>query len=478
MDEKFDIQTLVHKYEELRDSGEAYYFDADEFALLADYYSSYGNDTEAEKIVRVGLKVHPESLDLMILNAKIMVYNGKYIEADQYLAQISDDGNIDLELLKIECKLHLEAFDTVNSLVQNTLLTLEDKEDEYELYYFITELGFLYNDIDLFENAIVFLEKSFEIEQANPEVLIDLAFAYEMQSDFSKAIKYNNLLLDTDPYSFEGWLNLGKLYSIMEQYDKAIDAFDFALTINENDIGAMKMKALSLYFNDNVQEAIRIFEECLSENPDDQSLYDSLLEAYEAMEQYDEMFKIIDRKIEKFGPSGAILDRARTYFSMGDLMQAKTLFTQIPPEENETLAYYMLEGEIEFYDNNFRASEAAYIKASLLSPENEEIIDRLANVNVAQEKYEQAAEYLEQLLELEPTFPTAKARLAFIRFEIGTKEPFDEIMKQFSDNELRDLLNLVNSTQNEDYSSLSREKILMRLNEARENRILFKNIKY
>ena len=107
-----------------------------------------------------------------------------------------------------------------------------------------------------------------------------------------------------------------------------------------------------------------------------------------------------------------------------------------------------------------------------------DIIDRLANVSVAQEKYEQAAEYLEKLLDLDPEYPTAKTRLAIIRFEIGTKEPFDELMDQFSDDELREMMQFISGDDNKDYSQYTREQMLMRLNEARENRILFKNIKY
>jgi hypothetical protein len=81
-------------------------------------------------------------------------------------------------------------------------------------------------------------------------------------------------------------------------------------------------------------------------------------------------------------------------------------------------------------------------------------------------------------MEIAPDFPTVKSRLAFIRFEIGSKEPFDEIMSQFTDDELRALLNLLTDNEETDFSSYSREKILVRLNEARENRVLFKNIKY
>ena len=85
---------------------------------------------------------------------------------------------------------------------------------------------------------------------------------------------------------------------------------------------------------------------------------------------------------------------------------------------------------------------------------------------------------MEELLEIEPDFPTAKSRLAFIRFEIGSKEPFDEIMNQFSDEELRSLLSFIMGNGTDDFSDYNREKILIRLNEARENRVLFKNIKY
>ena len=49
---------------------------------------------------------------------------------------------------------------------------------------------------------------------------------------------------------------------------------------------------------------------------------------------------------------------------------------------------------------------------------------------------------------------------------------------QFTDDELRALLALLTSNQSVDYSKFDREKMLVRLNEARENRVLFKNIKY
>ncbi|MBK5194448.1 MAG: tetratricopeptide repeat protein [Proteiniphilum sp.] len=474
-DNELDITSLVEKYEQMRTKGKKMYFDADEFALLAEYYNAEGDNDEAEQLVMEGLKMHPGSPELVLLKVKTLVFSELYEEALDYMRLVSDDGGVELPLLTIEVYLHLDRYDDADSLINKTLARELQMDD---LYYFITEVGYLLNDVDKFDRAISFLEESMKIDESNADAIVDLAYAYEMKGNLEKAIGYNNRLLDIDPYSYDGWVNIGKLFSMDEQYDKAINAFDFALTIREDDVLVLKMKALSLYLNDNTSEAISIFEKCLQKSPDDETLYDSLLEAYEAMEQYDEMMKLIDKKEVLFGSEGILAKRAFVHINKEEFEQARELFSRIPDAEKDTLDYYMLEGELAFHDDDFIQAEVSYMKAALISEGNEDILDRLANISVAQEKFEQAAEYLEELLDIAPDFPTAKSRLAFIRFEIGSKEPFDEIMSQFADEELRALLNLLTGNEDSDFSGYSREKILIRLNEARENRVLFKNIKY
>src|SRR5690554_3989703 len=285
-DNEIDISSLVQKYEEMQALGKNIYFDADEFTLLAEYYSSGGDHEKAELLVEEGLKMHPGSSDLMLAKAKLLIFSTRYAEALDYLKFTSDDADLDQPLLKIEALLHLGRFDEAQTLT-NKVLVRELPDDDF--YYFITELGFLLNDVDMFDRAIAYLEESMKIKKSNADVIVDLAYAYEMKGDMPKAIEYNDMLLDIDPYSFDAWVNIGKLYSMNDQHDKAIDAFDFALTIREDDMSAMKMKALSLYLNDNVEESVKLFRKCLSLSPNDESVYDSLLDAYAALELYDEM---------------------------------------------------------------------------------------------------------------------------------------------------------------------------------------------
>ena len=475
-DNELDIKELIQKYEQMRYMGKSMYFDPDEFAILANYYNDFGDVSEAEYIVENGLKMHPGSNQLMIVKAKLLAANMQYQEAYDYLLRISEDeNNVDYLLVKIECLLNLDQLEQANEILDRVLSGTEVTDED--LYTFLTEVGYIYNDIDLYKVAILLLEKARVIDDEDLDVLIDLSYAYEMQDDFEKAVEINNAILDINPYSFDGWVNLGKLHSMLQDYEKSIEAFDFALTIDDSDVNVLKMKALTLYLNDNVEEAVRIFRECLENSPEDESLYDSLLEGYEVMEQYDEIIELIALKEAKFGAKGVLLKRAHIYLTQEKYEEAQEVFDKIPESERGSLDYYILEGELAIYNEDFATAEMAYMLAMIESADDEMIIDKLANISMDQDKYEKAAEYLEQLLLLNPDFPTAKARLAFLRFEIGAKEPFDEIMSQFTDNELRALLTLL-SSQNIDYSEYDRERMLIRLNEARENRVLFKNIKY
>ena len=471
-----DINELVQRYEQMRYMGKNIYFDADEFALLADYYNDFGDSSEADIIVDTGLSMHPGSPQLMIVKAKVLVVTENYQEAYNYLEAMGDDSNnVDYLLIKMECLLNLDRFDEADEVVNGVL------QGEFygeELYTFVTESGYLYNDVDKYDKAIVLLESALKVDNNNEELLVDLAYAYEMLNNFDKAIELSNAILDLDPYSFDGWINLGKLYSMKLQYAKAIEAFDFALTINDADVNVLKMKALTLYLNDNAEEAVRIFKECLDDSPEDESLYDSLLEGYEVMERYDEMLEVIAQKEERFGTEGIMLLRAHIYLNQERYDEAQEVFKNIPEEEKGTIDFYTLEGELAIHRNDYETAEMAYTLAMIDEPDDEIIIDKLANISLEQGNHEKTAEYLEKLIFLNPDFPTAKARLAYIRFEIGAKEPFDEIMKQFTDDELRSLLSLLTNNENADYTTFDREKLLVRLNEARETRVLFKNIKY
>ncbi len=68
-------------------------------------------------------------------------------------------------------------------------------------------------------------------------------------STFNKpdlAIPYLNMTLNEFPYSVQHWNELGKCYLQQEQYEKAHEAFDFALAIDEEQYRDIDLESISL----------------------------------------------------------------------------------------------------------------------------------------------------------------------------------------------------------------------------------------
>ena len=58
-----------------------------------------------------------------------------------------------------------------------------------------------------------------------------------------KAIAMLNDMLDNAPYDLGAWHSLGEAYLANEDFQKALEAADFALAIDENDGQALLLKA-------------------------------------------------------------------------------------------------------------------------------------------------------------------------------------------------------------------------------------------
>lgn len=454
-------------------SGKSIYFDAEEFDELADYFDFLDETETAKNIVEDGLKIHPQNESLRLKKAKFMLYERRYELAFDYLNNNFSEYDFELYLLKIECLLQMDMYDDAGELAT---IILNDEDNDPEISY--SELGFLYTEADYFDEATYYFEKSLEYNPDNIEVLTELAYVYEMKSDFESAIKISNKILDADPYFYETWVNVGKLYTLQEQFENAIDAFDFALTINESDTDVLKLKAHCLFLCDRTEEAINIFENCVELNPDDESLYYSLSECYLSLEQYDRMIEYLEKYQQYKGETAEILaKKAFAYMQKGDAGIASELIEKGMETDPESEDLNVVAGEFYFLKGDLPQSEIFFLKAYTTNMLNETILDRLSAINIWKNDFEKAAKYLEELIAINPYSPL-KNRLALIYFEIGDKERFNIYLDTFSNDELKSLVEVFFPENQFDLNTVTRESLIIRLDDARECRQLFKNIQY
>ena len=144
-----DISSLVEKYEQMLAFGRKIYFDADEFAALADHYNSLGENEQAQEVIDEGLRMHPASPDLMVLCRQWSMPRSMSV---LLFEQHPRGRRCGTALLRIETLLHLEKKEEANILINETIsreLSIDD------LYVFITEVGLYLNDVRVMTSHLI-----------------------------------------------------------------------------------------------------------------------------------------------------------------------------------------------------------------------------------------------------------------------------------------------------------------------------------
>lgn len=466
-----DISDLVRKYEEALELGKSIYLDADDFDELADYFDANADSDSARDVIDAGLAIHPESTSLLLKKAKFTAYDGEYTEALQLLNSVTS-YDFETSLVKIECFLNLGLLAEAYALTKEIL-----EEEDTDLDNALAELGFLYVEADYFDEAVLYFQKSLEYNAENVDVLSDLAYAYEMLGNYDAAIDASNKILDIDSYSYEAWVNVGKLYSLKDEFEKAIDAFDFALTINDSYENVLKLKAHCLSLCGRVMEAIEIFDGLMLSNPDDVTIYFLLSECYQSLELYDEALAYLDEYETSVGSGVEVISKkVQILLLKGELDNAFKLIDEQMGKDKDSVDLSIIAGEIKLRQELYDEAEEYLLK---VYPENQEdfhLLDMLAVVNVKKENYRKAIEYTEQLLDLDPLNLAVKQRLALLYFEINDNEQFNDLLEQFTDKELFSLFKFIYNPYSDEY--FDRDQLIFYLNDARERRTLFKNLKY
>lgn len=467
-----DISELLKKYEQGKLSNKHVYFDAHEFEELAEYFDAQNDLDTAKEIIDYGLSIHPLSSSLIIKKLKIFVYNDRYEEALALISRSSLEYDFDLYLLKLECYLQLgmpkKAQATVDELLKN---------EEEDMGNVLAEIGFLYVEAELYDPAVSFLEESLKYNPNNTEVLSDLAYVYEAKGNLDAAINAHNKILDIDSYTYDSWVNIAKLYSLKDEFEKAVDAFDFALTINEKDQNTLKMKAHCLSLCGRMDEAIEIFNALLKADPQDSSLYFLLVDCYLTTEMFGEAAACLDEYEENIQVDiDVIAKRANVYMEQGSLQKALEIIIDGLEDYPHSSELFMIAGEIYYKQKMYEKSEAFFEEAYEINEDNTFIIERLATLSILKEDYQRSLSLTEKLYDMEPYNITVKNRLALLYFELDDRGAFNALLDEFEHNELQLLFQIVFSYEPEE--SLSKQTLIYYLNEARECRTLFKNMKF
>jgi tetratricopeptide (TPR) repeat protein len=242
----------LSKFESMLKTNTVYFFDSIEFEEIIHYYLDIGKISLAKKAIKLGLTQHPNSILLKLLHAEILIFDGDIEIASNLLKELEaiEPANEEIYVQQATiCSKKNNHLDAIN-LLKKALVYTNDEADILSL------IGMEYLFLDNFDEARLNFAKCLEVDYEDYSSLYNVIYCFDMQNKHQEAITYLNNYINLDPYSEVAWHQLGRQYFILEQYEDALRAFDYAVLIDEYFLGAYLEKAKTLEELKRYEEAI------------------------------------------------------------------------------------------------------------------------------------------------------------------------------------------------------------------------------
>jgi tetratricopeptide (TPR) repeat protein len=246
-------------------------------------------------------------------------------------------------------------------------LAISEPEDRDEIYL---DLAMEYENLNDYRNAVMVLKEAIKSNPHNEGAIYEIAFCYDQLGEYSSAIQCYSDYIDENPYSFTAWYNLGNAYSKVENFDKAIWAYDYCILINE-DFGPVYFNLGNAYMSqEKFLLAIEQFHKCMEVDGDDPMALCYIGEAHEQLNELELAAHFYRRSLE--------------------------LAPMLPD------AWLGL-GIVEDLKGNTKEALVLIHKAAELDPENAGIYHVLAGAYEKLEDLQQAEEFYQLSLALDPS---------------------------------------------------------------------------
>lgn len=415
----------VAKFESMLKTDDVYFFDAEDFEEIIHHYLNNGKISLAKKAIRMGLKQHPDSLEIRLLDVEVLVFENQFERAETLLDQLQqlDPQNEEIFIQRANIYSKQDNHTAAIELLRQALVLCEDDLDIYSL------LGMEYLFLDQYAQAQSCFMKCLEADPEDYASLYNVVYCYEFLEDYQGAIGYLNDYLDASPYCQVGWHQLGKQYYSLKMYPEALTSFDFAIISDESFIGAYFEKGRVLEKLGRYHEAIENYTATIEmDNPtshaylrigrcheklgaDDQARHyyyltvheDPLLDKgwlaitdfYIRTKKFTKAREYINKAINIDGENPTYWKRcALIHQALGDLDEADYSFKQAVDLGNYELDTWLRWAEVLRLNGEMEAAVEVLLQGVEFHPEAGEIRYRLAGICHELGQDRQACEHL------------------------------------------------------------------------------------
>lgn len=256
--EEADLVELIELFERFVETKEQHYFDEESLERILEFYEMRNDFEKMELVADYAIEQNPYSSEFLIRKAELQLQKKDYKACLDWLdrAVILDSHDIDIYLIKSDVYIETNQIDGAQEILEHALLMVDT--DEHDVIY--AQLSDIFEMKEDFESAYEALSKALTLNPKSEDALQKTAHIVEMTDKFDESIKLHNAIIEKDPYLWLAWYNLGRAYTGVGLYEKALDAFEFVNAINEDYDLAYREAADVYYRIEDFEKAIQMFE--------------------------------------------------------------------------------------------------------------------------------------------------------------------------------------------------------------------------
>lgn len=281
---KEEIKELLIQYKNFK-SGKSFRFIEEEaFIRIIDHFDDIEDLASALEAANYGVDQFPYSASLLIKKADLLLATRKYSEVLSILekAEILDSNDINLYILKTDAYLALDCQQQAAEILESAVQIFQG-EEKAELLF---ELADVYDDYEDFEKVFDCLRMILEEDGNNEEALYKICFWTDYTGRNEESIKLHQAILDENPYSTLAWFNLGAAYQGLKLYEKAIDAYQYAIAIDEKFDYAYRNIGDAYLRLRKYKDAIEALQKVLELSLPEAVIFEALGHCYDKMKNY------------------------------------------------------------------------------------------------------------------------------------------------------------------------------------------------
>lgn len=279
-----DVQEDIERYRRMVTNDKELYFDVHQIENIFEFYLEKDMFNEAEKVLIIGLRQHPNATSLLLKHASSLSDKGKLEEAMKLLSSLTKIEHSNPEVFLSLGWNYLKQRNVKKAVENFNIAVTVAFEDEEDILF---EIGFNLSQEGFFKDALPYLEKSDDKFPSNENVLFELAFIYDKTGSLDKSIKCYNKLLDINPFSENAWYNLGILHSKNENFTKAVQCYEFTLTINPYHPEAYFNLGNSFAHSGMFDKALKAYHQHVSLSKDVVLTYQYIADCWEQLGNFD-----------------------------------------------------------------------------------------------------------------------------------------------------------------------------------------------